>query len=159
MDLGETTTELFKHILPRIYPDLDTLEINGMRFGNLLNENLFGENFRHEKLNLVNLSGNSIQTFGQQTFIGLSRVEYLYLNNNELNSLIGSNPFNYLTSLKLIDLSNFFGKHISLKARTDLLKDLFQNNHSFVDLSEIILTRNQLEDLHEDTFCNVRLFF
>lgn len=138
---------------------MDTLVVTGNHFGVLPDENLFGDNFRHEKLSFVNLTKNGIVEIGQQTFIGMPRVEYLYLNDNQLNSVGKNNqPFNYFTSMKLLDMSNVFGDHISIHARSDLLQKIFQNNHSFVDLSDVILARNQLVNIHENTFCNVRLF-
>ena len=156
-NLEESNTELFRHILPIIYPDLDTLTVSGNHFGVLPNENIFGGNVRHKKLNYVNLTRNGITSIGQQTFIGIPRVEYLYLNDNELNSVGEKDqPFNFFTSLKLLDMTNVFGEHISIHARADLLRKIFRNNHSFVDLSEVILARNQLENIHEDTFCNIK---
>lgn len=85
--MGETTTELFHHILPDIYPDLDTLIVTGNNFSILPNENIFGENNRHKKLSFVNISNNGIQSFGAQTFIGMPRVEYLHLDGNTLNEV------------------------------------------------------------------------
>lgn len=117
-----------------------------------------GQNVRHTQLTLVNLSNNAIASFGAQTLIGMPRVEYLYLADNRLDAIDDSEqtpPFNFLTSLKHLDLSRVFGAHISVRARAELVRRLFANNHSFVDLQEVALRGNQLDHLHADTFCNV----
>lgn len=67
---------------------MDTLIVTGNNFTILPNENIFGANIRHKKLSLVNISNNGIQSFGAQTFIGMPRVEYLYLDSNTLNDVI-----------------------------------------------------------------------
>lgn len=155
-DLGESNTQLFRHVVPLIYPKLDTLIVTGNQFGVLEDENLFGSsNDRHRQLTLVNLSNNAISSLGAQTLIGMPRVEYLYLSNNRLDS-VEEEPFNFLTSLKYLDLARVFGRHISVKAKADLLRQMFKNNHSFIDLQEVILSGNQLGFLHRDTFCNVK---
>ncbi|KAI1731504.1 leucine rich repeat domain-containing protein [Ditylenchus destructor] len=154
--LGESNTQLFRHIVPLIYPKLDTLVVTGNQFGVLEDENLFGStNDRHKQLSLVNLSNNAISSLGAQSLIGMPRVEYLYLSNNRLES-VQDEPFNFMTSLKYLDLSRVFGRHISVKAKADLLRQMFKNNHSFIDLQEVILSGNELGYLHRDTFCNVK---
>ncbi|KAI1718034.1 leucine rich repeat domain-containing protein [Ditylenchus destructor] len=154
--LGESNTQLFRHVAPQIYPKLDTLVVTGNQFGVLEDENLFGgTNDRHKQLTLVNLSNNAISSLGAQSLIGMPRVEYLYLSNNRLES-VQDEPFNFMTSLKYLDLSRVFGKHISVKAKADLLRQMFKNNHSFIDLQEVILSGNELGFLHRDTFCNVK---
>jgi hypothetical protein len=154
-NLHETSTELFRHILPEIYPQLDTLVVTGNSFGVMEDEDIFGSNNRHSLLTLVNISNNGITSFGAQTFIGIPRVEYFYLSHNRIES-VGDSPFSYFTSLKLIDLTDIFGKHISVHARADLIRRMFRSEHSFVDLQEVILPSNQLDRLHSDTFCNVK---
>lgn len=64
-------------------------------------------------------------------------------------------PFRYLTSLKLLDLTNAFNERSSPRRRADLLRSLFESDHDFVDLNEIILASNHLEHIHKDTFCKV----
>ncbi len=82
-------------------------------------------------------------------------MEYFDLSHNRLESLDDVEPFNYLTSLRRINLEKVFGSHISATARADLLRNLFKNNHSFVDLGVVNLANNDLQFLHPDTFCNV----
>jgi Leucine-rich repeat (LRR) protein len=139
-----------------VYPDLDSLIVTGNDLGQLPPENIFTGNDHHQQLSLMNLSSNGISSFGAQTFIGAPRVEYFYLSNNKIDAFIGEMPLKYLTSLKLIDLTNAFDERSSPRRRADLLHELFNSDHDFVDLSEIILTSNHLEHIHSDTFCKVK---
>lgn len=141
-------------VIPEVYPELDTLVVTGNRFGVMEDEDIFGSNFRHGQLTLVNISNNAITSFGAQTFIGMPRVEYFYLAHNKLDS-VSDAPFDYFTSLKLIDLEDVFGDHVSVHARADIIRQLFINKHSFIDLQEIVLASNKLDRIHSDTFCNV----
>lgn len=68
---------------------------------------------------------------------------------------MGRLNFRYLTSLKVLDLTNAFDKKSSPRRRSDLLRSLFDSDHDFVDLGEIILSSNSLEHIHKDTFCRV----
>ncbi|KAI6182488.1 LRRCT domain-containing protein [Aphelenchoides bicaudatus] len=155
-DLGETTTEIFHHALPSIYPDLDSLVITGNDFKELVSENIFTGNDHHEHLSYMNLSDNGITSFGAQTFIGSPRVEYFYLANNKINAFIDQQPLKYLTSLKLLDLTSALDERTSPRRRADLLRSLFDSDHDFIDLNEIILTSNHLEHIHTNTFCRVK---
>jgi hypothetical protein len=87
----------------------------------------------------------------------MPRVEYFYLANNMLESIdvVDLQPFNYFTSLKYLDLSNLFGVKVSAKGRAKIVKTLFSNNHSFIDLQDVLLPSNGLEYLEPDTFCSV----
>ncbi|KAI6233028.1 LRRCT domain-containing protein [Aphelenchoides fujianensis] len=105
---------------------------------------------------LVNLSSNGIRGFGAQTFIDASRVEYFYLRDNEINEFADKRPLRYLTSLKLLDLTAAFDEKITSRRRQDLLRSLFENDHDFQDLEEIILASNRLEHVHSDTFCRAK---
>jgi Leucine-rich repeat (LRR) protein len=155
-DLHETNTDIFNHALPQAYPDLDTLFVTGNNFSELPVENLFTGNEHHQHLSLLNLSNNGIQSFGSQTFIGAARAEYFYLSNNKLNAFFDKQPLKYLTSLKLLDLTSAFDKKNSARRRADLLRDMFESNHDFIDLSEIILASNELQHIHTNTFCKVK---
>lgn len=106
----------------------------------------------------MNLSNNGIESFASQTFIGASRVEYFYLRNNKINAFTDKMPLKYMTSLKVLDLTSAFDTTTSSRRRSDLLKLLFDSDHDFVDLSEIILASNKLEHIHSDTFCKVNFF-
>lgn len=151
------STEVFRYIHPEAYPKLDTLVVTGNKLGLLEDDNLFGgANQRHPQLTLVNLTSNAITSFGAQTLIGVPRVEYLYLGHNQLESLQGVQPLHYLTSLKRLDLSSVFSRRASVNAKADMLASLLHNNHSFVDLTEVLLVGNALAQLHEHTFCNIK---
>uniref|UniRef100_A0A915E5I4 Palmitoyltransferase n=1 Tax=Ditylenchus dipsaci TaxID=166011 RepID=A0A915E5I4_9BILA len=151
------SAEVFRYVHPEAYSKLDTLVITGNNFGLLEDENLFGgSNQRHTQLTLVNLSSNGITSFGAQTLIGIPRVEYLYLRDNQLSSLEDVQPLNYLTSLKRLDLSSVFSDKASANAKADMLGRMLKSNHSFVDLTEVMLMDNSLVKLHEDTFCNIK---
>ncbi|CAD5209641.1 unnamed protein product [Bursaphelenchus xylophilus] len=154
--LGEKTTDVFKSIRPEVYHDLDTVIVTGNQFGDLEAENLFGNNVRHHRLTLLDLSNNHLTSFGIQTLIGASRVETLKLDHNDLTAFADDQPLNFLTSLRIIDLTDAFGAHASVKKRADLVRTLFRNNHSFTDLYEVNLSNNQLRYLHPETFCNVK---
>ncbi|CAD5206648.1 unnamed protein product [Bursaphelenchus okinawaensis] len=156
INLHHTDTDVFKHVRPEVYHDLDTLIVSGNNFGDLEAENIFGENVRHSRLSLLDLSNNHITSFGIQTLIGASRVETLKLDHNDLTAFADEQPLNFLTSLRIIDLTDAFGGHASVKRRADLIRTLFKNNHSFPDLYEINLSDNQLRYLHPETFCNVK---
>uniref|UniRef100_A0A914D7E0 Variable lymphocyte receptor n=1 Tax=Acrobeloides nanus TaxID=290746 RepID=A0A914D7E0_9BILA len=82
-NLNEKTADLFHKYIPKIYSKLATLIVTGNSFGALPDENLFGDNNRHEELSLVNLTNNEITYFGIQTFIGMPRVEFFFLSNNK----------------------------------------------------------------------------
>ncbi|KAI6202749.1 hypothetical protein M3Y94_00476500 [Aphelenchoides besseyi] len=155
-DLGETSTELFRHAMPKIFPELDSLTVTGNNFGILPSESLFGNDGHHERLSLVNLSSNGIRGFGSQTFIDASRVEYFYLNDNRINEFSTDKPLRYLTSLKLLDLTAAFDDRTSSRRRADLIRSLFDSDHDFNDLAEVLLGSNSLEHIHSDTFCRVK---
>lgn len=52
-------------------------------------------------------------------------------------------------------MDNIFGNDVSTNKRSKIIYHIFHNNHSFVDLNEVILTNNRIKHLRETTFCNV----
>uniref|UniRef100_A0A1I7ZAK2 LRRCT domain-containing protein n=1 Tax=Steinernema glaseri TaxID=37863 RepID=A0A1I7ZAK2_9BILA len=147
--------DIFLHASPRIYPDLDTLQITGNNFGDLHGANIFGEGVENSKVTLANFSLDGITDFDEKTFQGLKGVEFLYLGNNNLTE-VGDHPFRSMEKLKYLDLTNVFGRGVSARQKADILRKMFQaNEDQFVELKEVILDDNGLEFLHPDTFCKI----
>ncbi|TKR92201.1 hypothetical protein L596_006899 [Steinernema carpocapsae] len=147
---------IFPHASPIVFPELSTLVVTGNDFGDLRGENLFGEGQKNKKVSLANLTNSGITAFDGATFEGLTGVEYLYLSENNLTE-VGQSPFKHMPKLKILDLSNVFGRGVSVQVKADILRDLFkQNDDRFVELNEILLNDNGIEFLHPDTFCQVR---
>ncbi|KAE9550456.1 hypothetical protein FO519_006321 [Halicephalobus sp. NKZ332] len=118
-------------------------------------DNIFGEGQRHLKLTYMDLSDNGIRSFYPDTFFGVPRVEYLYLRNNELES-VGEKPFNYLPALKFLDLSAAFGNHISSGKRSEILKKILNSDHNFKSLEEIIISNNDFQKIDPSIFCHLK---
>lgn len=156
-DLNLDST-VFSKILPKVYPNLDTISITGNDFGLMSMDNVFGENQRHMKVTFLDLSDNGIRSFYADTFFGVPKVEYLYLRNNELES-VGEKPLNYLPNLRLLDLSAAFGDHISSRKRGDILKNILNSDHHFRHLEEIIISNNEFQTLDPSIFCHVSLLY
>jgi len=64
-NLKETSAEVFRHMLPEIFPSLTDIVVTGFNFGVLPDDNLFSGNNRHPGVSLANLSNNGIKAFGR----------------------------------------------------------------------------------------------
>uniref|UniRef100_A0A0K0G0I4 LRRCT domain-containing protein n=1 Tax=Strongyloides venezuelensis TaxID=75913 RepID=A0A0K0G0I4_STRVS len=148
---------MFLAASPKLYPDLDTLEITGNKIGDLSETSFFDQNnIRHIKVTWVNISSNHITAIGHKTLIGFPRVEYFYLADNDI-SHVGDAPLEYQKNLKIIDLTKAISKKLTPKGKADLIRDLFKTEkNEFVDLNKIILNDNGIEFLHPETFCSVK---
>uniref|UniRef100_A0A7E4W1E4 LRRCT domain-containing protein n=1 Tax=Panagrellus redivivus TaxID=6233 RepID=A0A7E4W1E4_PANRE len=153
-DLHETDTAMFEKILPKIYPDLDTISITGNDFGDLPKENIFGGRSRQLKVSLFDISDNDIRSFASETFFGLPKVEFIYLRNNEIES-VGSEPFSYTPAVRVIDLTAGLAARLTPRKKASLIKDMLEAGHNFMHLQEVILSSNTLTELDPDTFCKV----
>ncbi|CEF67472.1 Cysteine-rich flanking region, C-terminal domain and Leucine-rich repeat, typical subtype-containing protein [Strongyloides ratti] len=148
---------MFLAASPKLYPNLDTLEITGNNIGDLSETSFFDQNnIRHLKVTWVNISSNHITSIGHKTLIGFPKVEYFYLSNNEILH-VGDTPLEYQKNLRMIDLTNAFSKKLSSKEKADIIRDLFKTKkNDFPDLNKVILNNNDIEFLHPETFCPIR---
>uniref|UniRef100_A0AC34R549 Major facilitator superfamily (MFS) profile domain-containing protein n=1 Tax=Panagrolaimus sp. JU765 TaxID=591449 RepID=A0AC34R549_9BILA len=153
-DLHEIDTAVFRHALPKVFPNLDTISITGNDFGIMPADNIFGQDQRHLKLTMLDLSDNGIRSFFAETFFGVPRVEYLYLRNNEIES-VGDKPLNHLSALRLLDLSAAFGDHVSSRKRVEILQNILDADHKFKHLEELILSNNDFAKLDPSIFCHI----
>uniref|UniRef100_A0A914QPF8 Uncharacterized protein n=1 Tax=Panagrolaimus davidi TaxID=227884 RepID=A0A914QPF8_9BILA len=153
-NLNEIKTDVFEHILPKIWPELDTVSITGNDLGDLPNENLFGDRNRHLRLTLLDLSDNDIRSFSAETFFGAPKVQYLYLRNNEITS-VGSKPFDYMPLIRVIDLTAGFAEGVSGKKKGEIIGDMLESGHHFKHLQELILNANGLIKLDSEMFCTL----
>jgi hypothetical protein len=153
-NLNEIKTDMFEHILPKIYPELDTVSITGNDLGDLPTNNLFGDRNRHLRMTMLDLSDNDIRSFSSNTFLGAPKVEFLYLRNNEIAS-VGSKPFDYMPALRVIDLTAAFGEGVSGKKKSEIIGDMLESGHHFKHLEEIVLNANGLISLDSEMFCKL----
>lgn len=105
----------------------------------------------------LDISQNNIRSFASNTFFGAPKVEFLYLQNNELES-VGSKPFDYMPALRIIDLTSAFGDRVSAKKKVEVIGDMLEAGHNFKHLEELILNSNELTSLDSEMFCKVRFF-
>uniref|UniRef100_A0AC34GCS9 Uncharacterized protein n=1 Tax=Panagrolaimus sp. ES5 TaxID=591445 RepID=A0AC34GCS9_9BILA len=174
-NLNEIKTDMFEHILPKIYPELDTVSITGNDLGDLPTDNIFGDRNhtvsitgndlgdlptgnifgdrnRHLKLSLLDLSDNDIRSFTAETFFGAPKVQFLYLRNNEITS-VGSKPFDYMPFLRVIDLTAAFAEGVSGKKKAEIIGDMLESGHHFKHLEELVFNANALTKLDSEMFC------
>jgi hypothetical protein len=101
------------------------------------------------------LSFNGISSIKGAALRGLPRLEYLYLNANNVSSA-PSDLLDYTPLLHLLDISAFFAASLSSKDRSAILQSIFtQSRNNFTHLEEVIAESNELAVIAPNTFCKV----
>ncbi len=145
---------------------LQTLQLNGNRFNNILDKDLFED---LSSLEILDLSNSSLRILDKELFNGLSNLTSLDLSNNERLSTLPEDLFSDLTSLQSLDLEGNSLTNLSVNLFSDLssLEVLKLNGNglfsslnvgifaNLTSLRSLKLDNNSLNNLHENLFAGL----
>ncbi|CAF4716266.1 unnamed protein product, partial [Rotaria sp. Silwood2] len=117
------------------------LDFNRLTF---LPENLFQFN---TKLIYLSLQGNDLNYLTNKSFRGLNNLIYLNLARNRLQFLYSQQPFQYLNSLKILNLDRNLQMNITKNILNDLSKTLIELSVQNCNLTKINFSFNFLFNL------------
>uniref|UniRef100_H3D0A5 Epiphycan n=1 Tax=Tetraodon nigroviridis TaxID=99883 RepID=H3D0A5_TETNG len=117
------------------------------------------------KLKRIDLTANKIKSIDDDAFLGLPELEELVIRENHVSQLPGLPNTMTLIDGSHNDISSKGIHHEAFKEMTKLLYLYLTDNHiDYIpvplpeSLRSLHLQRNNIQSMHEDTFCNLKDF-
>ncbi|BET01015.1 LRR [Nesidiocoris tenuis] len=155
-DTGYTNASMLQYL-----PDETQVLIYTGNFISELPWNLFGNDYSHDRLKIVDLSNNRIKTIRGKTFHHVRNVERLILNYNQINlAFTGEHPrlFSNFENLEALHLTNAFNTSWTSYENFALdLGEIFRNSN-LTKLEKLHLEQNQILNFETDPllFCELK---
>ncbi|KAI6182452.1 Leucine-rich repeat-containing protein 15 [Aphelenchoides bicaudatus] len=148
-NVGDEGLQILKALTSYDYINLNYLFINGGRFGDLPNSNIFGLHVLRS-LHTIRFVNTGITSFGPETFSGVPNLNYLSLDGNPLRS-VQSHSMKYMSDLKSLSLNRIFDADRQNNAA--VLKSIFDS--PLPRLQNVSLHGNEIRFDITETICKL----